>query len=86
MPYRVCSLVSAARCGPDGIGSGAMGKLVVAVELFGVLHRVKGTLCGKVQRFQCAFVAFAPFWLVLFWGFRGDTGAVSEEQTTDLSQ
>jgi hypothetical protein len=42
----------------------------------GVLHRVKGTLCKNLQSIQHTSVAFALFWLVLFWGFRGDTGAV----------
>jgi hypothetical protein len=37
---------------------------------------VKGTLCENLQLIQRRFVAFAPFWLVLFWGFRGDTGTV----------
>jgi hypothetical protein len=37
---------------------------------------VKGTLCKNLQWIQRVFVVFAPFWLVSFWGFRGDTGAV----------
>ncbi|MGA8652665.1 MAG: hypothetical protein WB677_18990, partial [Xanthobacteraceae bacterium] len=37
---------------------------------------MKGTVCKNLQWIQRRFVAFASFWLVLFWGFRGDTGAV----------
>jgi hypothetical protein len=38
---------------------------------------VKGTLCKKTQLIQAAFVAFGPFWHVLFPGFRGENGAVA---------
>ena len=46
-----------------------------------MLFRVKGTRYKRLQWIQRRFVTLVAFWLLLFCGFRGDTGAVLKPST-----